>query len=656
MYRSKRWSALLLACLFVLAPLNFLPFAIAYAAETGASKSDKGTSPDFFTDPEKGYFNQQLTNYGKKDGLSSVGTIRIPRPHQIRQNSKDKSEKENQIPPVAPSFVRKQAPISAPQAVPKSPDASPPQKPTAATDPGALARPGLLPGIAPGKPQDLKTTTAKPVETLPVQKPSPSTEVVDAYPAVGQLEELTFGQVNAGYTIEERLTGLETAIFARTFQADSLFDRTERLKKTLLGQDALDSGGAAYDTMPPGWIEGPTADLQADSEELAYLDEIASDPENQEAQPLSILGEFALELINLERRKRNMPALENEELLQKMADAHLQDLVGRGVISHSNSKGHNPDRRYSLLGGTNAISESLVSLNTADLRSSKLTKAAVASVIKKMMKRQDDREALLAPESTHVALALGEAGGGTRIFACAEIMTKRGKLNAIPRSSKLGAKIDVEGVVFEPYKFERITLAFEENQDTSVPEDPAGDEALPYFPPLDYTAYKEKSEKDFSKAITALKAVGLIAAIAGGMFVPPVALAAPLIIMAGPDPTEMKPASDIPVHGGVKVNGNTFSGHIPLSNDHQKGLYYVTVWGTLGDGARPVVISRRIVLASDEDEKDNDEERQKPGSIEYTKDNQQEGDKDRSANSDDDRGDDENDNRKNMPEHTDTGI
>ncbi|MEZ4535198.1 MAG: hypothetical protein R3D26_09395 [Cyanobacteriota/Melainabacteria group bacterium] len=140
---------------------------------------------------------------------------------------------------------------------------------------------------------------------------------------------------------------------------------------------------------------------------------------------------------------------------------------------------------------------------------------------------------------------------------------------------------------------------------------------------LDYVAYDTKSERDHTKAITALKAIGVMAAIAGGMFVPPVALAAPLIVLAGPGASEMRPQSDIPVKGGVKLSGSNFKVHLPLDNENQGGLYYVTVWASLGEGSKPFAVSRRAILVTGGDskeetnkKKDTSQENSQP--IEYT--------------------------------------
>ncbi len=51
------------------------------------------------------------------------------------------------------------------------------------------------------------------------------------------MERLTFGSSLPDSPIEQRLTKLETAIFQKSFSDLSLFDRTQQLKKTLLGND-----------------------------------------------------------------------------------------------------------------------------------------------------------------------------------------------------------------------------------------------------------------------------------------------------------------------------------------------------------------------------------------------------------------------------------
>lgn len=420
----------------------------------------------------------------------------------------------------------------------------------------------------------------------------------DMYPQIGKLEQLTFGTSKPDMQIEDRLISLESAVFAKTYANDSLFDRTERLKITLLGKGPVEPQvGVPEEGLepPPGFVDNPIAGNSLDPAELAYLDEIIDRPDSYQKSNRTILDAYALELINYERDRRALGKLEHNHLAQKMADEQVRDLAERGVISHNNAKGDNPDRRYTLLGGVDAVNETLAILNTADLNTSHLCKAAVAKSLKQLLMQQDDREALLAPEATHIGFAIEPMNQGAQIISCIEILTNRGTIEPVPKTARVGDKIEVQGTINKPYVFERVTLAWEGVSDLP-PQEENSSEPLPYFPPLDFVAYKQKSEKDHSKAIFALKTAGMLAAIAGGMFVPPVALAAPLIMMAGPDPGEVKPVSDVPVKGGVKVSGDSFSAKVTVSNDNKEGLYYLTVWANMGADDKAVAISRRTIL------------------------------------------------------------
>lgn len=84
-------------------------------------------------------------------------------------------------------------------------------------------------------------------QDVPVPKPAPAPaparapgSVKDQYPAIGNLESITLGQPHPDLRIEDRLADLEQSIFKKTFPNDSLFDRTERLKRTIIGADAVD--------------------------------------------------------------------------------------------------------------------------------------------------------------------------------------------------------------------------------------------------------------------------------------------------------------------------------------------------------------------------------------------------------------------------------
>jgi uncharacterized protein YkwD len=319
-------------------------------------------------------------------------------------------------------------------------------------------------------------------------------------------------------------------------------------------------------------------------------------PEFQQEQPMAQLQQFALQIINDARTSQGFSPLTWDDTAAKVAVELVTDNCARNTVSHQNKNGDNPDVRYTKAGGSDCLVESICSLKVDG--KPVMNKTLVYNVIKDMCTHQDDRDALFNPHATHGAFQVGVNSGGDRIIACTEIVTKQADLAPMPVETTVGEKLDVKGVITGPYKFARITVAWEGILPTSGEDLETQDEALPYFPPLDYEAFAKKSERDWEKGKQLLQLTGIGLAIAGGVFFPPIAMAAPLIAATGP--TMMKPGkapSDIPIRGGVRTDGITFSHKLPLSKDNKEGIYYVTVWAASDADPIPFAISRRAIIA-----------------------------------------------------------
>jgi uncharacterized protein YkwD len=460
----------------------------------------------------------------------------------------------------------------------------------------SFARQGLAPGLPtpspspalPGWPNSLPSSTGA-SGAFAANNGTPSGNVEDNYPVIGTLETSIFGSATPAVAIEERLAKLENTVYKKSFASESLFERTERLKATLLGLQSQDP-----DPNAPG---GSSRFIESSSgSNSSYFDAIAALPENQsEVEPAELQRYFFM-LVNGERQKFGYSPLEPDQIATKLASDHASELGLRRALSHQDLKGNNPDRRYTLAGGNDLLYESIVSINN-DTGAQKPTRAMAVNLLKTIMNRQDEREALMASDATGLGFAIEWSKGKEKIFACSDVLTRHGVIQPIPTSVQVGDKVDVRGVVMPPFHFDKITVAWEGPSPgmASIADD--SEEALPYFAPLDYAAYAHHSDNDHQGTITALKTAGIIAAIAGGVFIPPVALAAPLIAMSGSN-SEPKPASDIPIKGGVHVDGNAFDGRIAINHEGKEGIYYITVWASLTKYGKPIAISRRAIVAT----------------------------------------------------------
>ncbi len=425
----------------------------------------------------------------------------------------------------------------------------------------------------------------------------PAATGTDNYPVIAQMEEITFGASKPDLEIEQRLDSLEQSVFKQLYKGQSLFDRTERLKVAVLGGGDAGADNFYQATSGLGALPSLSGLNEATHPEATLLDEIAQQPENQKRVDKEEVCRYALEVVNTVRSQMALEPLVVDEIARRMAKEHAKDLVTRNVVSHANRAGENPDFRYTTLGGTDAVTETLVTLKNVQSSEQKLTRALAVKVCKAMMSKEDDREALLSPDVTGFGFSLEWMMGKPAVLACCEFSTKHGIMQPIPTPLRVGEKIEVKGLVSQPYKLDRVTLAYEGTSKDAPPPADEGEEALPYFPPLDYVAYASKSEHDYEKAAATLRTVGIIAAIAGGVFIPPVAFAAPIIACSG-TMSEPKPMSDIPVHGGIKVEGSTFSGKLQIRNGGKEGLYYVTIWASSGRNSKSVPISRRAYLVT----------------------------------------------------------
>lgn len=449
--------------------------------------------------------------------------------------------------------------------------------------------------------------TAPPLNSaMPLLKTPPPAPVKEKFPSVGQLEQLMFGYSTPNISVEGRLDKLETAIFQRDYPDLDVEQRIRRLKSVIVGEES--ARPAAED---PTALADPSAGLGAPryTPRLPALPDLGPEPATTTTQhgltfpnyghfdlkqqlSLAEAEKFGLDVVNEIRAQQGTGELVWDDVAFKVASEQVSDLVKRQTVSHVNSKGHNPDVRYTYAGGSDALVENTLMLPAAETL--KPTRELVVKVIESLLTRQDDRESLLLTHANAFAMSLEWTADRHKLICCTEVVSKHGQMEPIPMEASVGDKIEIKGTVAAPYNFHKITIAWEGLNSAPPADDADSADALPYFPPLDYEAHATKSNKDFSGGIRFLQIAGITAAIAGGVFIPPVALAAPLIAASVGTGTP-KQVSEIPVRGGVKTDGANFTHKLNLSNQGKEGIYYVTVWASNGDQILP--ISRRAIIA-----------------------------------------------------------
>lgn len=485
-----------------------------------------------------------------------------------------------------------------------------------------------MPPVAPpiAKPPGTSLPTAPTAESPRTALPANGAATPQQLREVAELESLMFGQPRPNIPMEYRIDRLESVTFHTTNPDWDLTRRIQRLTQTLIGDGTAQPPAATQHPPVPQYPDPGNAyqDPPAYPQQLPYNQQTGNypgqdygqnyqqdpqpkrtvgmpptpdldSPEYQRALPQAQAEQYALDIVNQIRNFNGASSLTWDEVAHKVATDHVRDLCGRNTVSHHNASGENPDVRYTKAGGTDAMLESVISLKTSGRVS--LNKAIVYKIIQELTNSQDDRDALMSAHATQFAFSFGNSEKSDKLIACTEVVTDQAELQPIPTEVQVGEKIEIKGVIKAPYRFQKITVAWEGlNPNVGEVSDEEQDEALPYFPPLDFTAYAKRAEHDWERAARWLQIGGMGLAIAGGLFVPPVALAAPLIASASP-PIRPKPVSDIPVKGGVKVAGPAFEHKAVISKDNKEGIYYITVWVQTDADPTPIPISRRAIIA-----------------------------------------------------------
>lgn len=480
--------------------------------------------------------------------------------------------------------------------------------------PTRIHRPGTdgMPPVAP-------PSLGSPDNPMPLLNAPPTAPPREKFPSVGNLENMMFGHSSPNIAVENRLDKLELAIFQKSSPNLDIEQRIHRLKEVIVGTDSQGSdpgnsysgGGVVSGSgSRSGYANDPTAYAMPAPVARPYSANPApTAPEKQSSQypffenyghydlnqvlSMPEAEKFALTVINEVRSAQGLNELVWDDLGYKIASEHVADLSKRGAVSHQSGAGHNPDVRYSFAGGSDALVESTVAFTQAE--NLRPTRQLVVKMLETLYGRQDDREAMLFPHANGYAMSFQWTPDKSKLLCVTETLTKHAEMQPIPLEASVGDKVEVKGSVKEPYHFHKLTLAWEGSP--NPPDDSVeSEEALPYFPPLDYEAHAVKSSRDFEKGIRFLQIAGITAAIAGGIFIPPVALAAPLIA-ASVGASTPKPVSEIPVRGGVKTDGSNFTHSLPLNNQGKEGIYYVTVWATTSSGSEMLPVSRRAIIA-----------------------------------------------------------
>ena len=313
--------------------------------------------------------------------------------------------------------------------------------------------------------------------------------------------------------------------------------------------------------------------------------------------------ENIIQHVNERRSFKGLLPLEKDEIVVSTASEQARNLIIKGYLSYYNSNQQGPDERYTLLGGSGALTEIVkgFEIDKKDDRKIKLTDLLARQLIEAISLNPDDSQILYSPYVTHIGSGFALSKDKNKFAVVIDFVTKSGNLQPLKPVLNWGEKLSVSGKIPPPFKFKAVSVAyfdqskmsdvtFNNNEEESNDYYFDDENIKPYFPPQDFIAYSDTSKSNFVKII---KGLGVVGAIAGAPFTGgATAILAPAILNS----IQNGPPREIPLKKGIKANSKgEFFGQIDLNYKGMGGLYFVSVLGELPGVDYPVVISRRTV-------------------------------------------------------------
>ncbi len=481
----------------------------------------------------------------------------------------------------------------------------------------------------------------------------------DSYPSIGEMEKLALGRARPDLPIAERLNQLEQTTYRQTFGSLSLSERSEKLQETLLGENKQQTkedeqtkgladplSASAQDDAMNEYLNQPLYQTEAD---LPTLEKFALELINQKR---TVLGVPPLEPDKIAVK---IASDLSDDLCKRNSFSHLNRLGENPDVRYTKAGGSDSlSECLAIISGAPAhkLNRALVVRmmdqigSHQDELASLMSPAATNFGFSISVEPGGDAAIGCAEVVTKHAELLPipqrlEVGGHLQIagtvsppyrFYKATLAWERDLTSSngesdqtqsnptLANSSQSSATQPTQSSASQSNPPQSNSIQSNSTQSNSTqsnstqssaslssPADSAPvigakqfeqGEELPYFPPADYVAYEKNVPHDRTKLYGALKIAAVLGVIGAGVVVPGLPMAAPLILLI---PVGKKPPiSNCPIHAGVKVHGESFSGDIPVSDEQRPGVYYLTVWATKGrDTSALIPISRRAIAVID---------------------------------------------------------
>lgn len=189
----------------------------------------------------------------------------------------------------------------------------------------------------------------------------------------------------------------------------------------------------------------------------------------QPSGPLSLeeARQFVLDLVNRDRDEQGLAPVELDEVASEAGQRHAEDMARVGFTAHWGSDGSVPEQRYTEAGGVYLVHENAACFFDGTLReldpeprfAPELLERIQHAFMSEVPPHDGHKKNILIPTHNRLGVGIAKPAGVNEPCLAQEFVDVYGEFDEIPKSAKLGARIEVSGSVSEPASFGAVGIA-----------------------------------------------------------------------------------------------------------------------------------------------------------------------------------------------------
>jgi uncharacterized protein YkwD len=170
---------------------------------------------------------------------------------------------------------------------------------------------------------------------------------------------------------------------------------------------------------------------------------------------------YVLGLVNRDRAEQGLPPVARDEIAERAAQRHVEDMTKQGYTAHWGSDGSVPEQRYTEAGGEHFVQENAACFFDGQVREldpeARFDPVALekiqAAFMAELPPNDGHRQNILKPVHKQLGIGLAIPVGVDQPCMAQEFVDDYGQYDELPRKAKLGSAITVSGEVEDPVQF-----------------------------------------------------------------------------------------------------------------------------------------------------------------------------------------------------------